>query len=66
MATLQVIKAETDKGLGGEKDVPGTYADLMPRVWKLTGEDRYFQEAVKAAEKLKGGLRRRGSLCSVT
>jgi hypothetical protein len=54
MATLQVIKAETAEGEGGEKDVPGTYADLMLRVWKLTGEDRYFQEAVKAAKKLKG------------
>ncbi|HKG06786.1 MAG TPA: hypothetical protein VKB19_10035, partial [Pedobacter sp.] len=54
MATLQVLKAETAEGEGGEKDVPGTYADLMLRVWKLTGEHRYFQEAIKAAEKLKG------------
>jgi len=53
MSTLKVIKAETAEGAGGEKDVPGTYADLMLRVWKLTGEKKYFQEAVKAAEQLK-------------
>lgn len=54
MATLKVLKAETAEGAGGEKDVPGTYADLMLRIWKLTGEKKYFQEAVKAARKLKG------------
>jgi hypothetical protein len=54
MNTLKVIKAETTEGAGGEKDVPGTYADVMLRVWKLTGEKKYFQEAVKAAKKLKG------------
>ncbi|WP_276088121.1 hypothetical protein [Pedobacter sp. JY14-1] len=54
MDTLKVIKAETSPGQGGEKDVPGTYADLMLRAWKLTGDDKYFREAVKAAKKLEG------------
>ncbi|KQR71189.1 hypothetical protein [Pedobacter sp. Leaf176] len=54
MDTLDIIKAETAEGQGGEKDVPGTYADLMLRMWKLTGESRFFEEAKKAADKLKG------------
>ena len=29
MATLEVLKAETAEGQGGEKDVPGAYAHLL-------------------------------------
>jgi hypothetical protein len=54
MATLEVLKRETQEGEGGEKDVPGAYAHLMIQVWQLTGEKRYFNEAVKAARKLDG------------
>jgi len=54
MDTLNVIKAETAEGAGGEKDVPGTYADLMLRLWKITGECRYLTEAKRAAKKLEG------------
>lgn len=54
MDTLKIIKAETAEGAGGEKDVPGTYADLMFRMWKLTGEQRYYDEAIKSTKKLKG------------
>ena len=54
MDTLDIIKAETAEGEGGEKDVPGTYADLMLRMWKITGDKRFFEEAKKAASKLKG------------
>lgn len=54
MDTLKVIKAETAEGQGGEKDVPGTYADLMLRMWKITGDKKYFNEAKKAARKLEG------------
>jgi len=54
MATLEVIKAETQEGMGGEKDVPGAYAHLMIQVWQITGEQKYFDEAVKAAKKLDG------------
>lgn len=54
MATLEVLKAETEEGAGGEKDVPGAYAHLMIQVWQLTGDKRYFDEAVAAARKLDG------------
>ncbi|MGV3632087.1 MAG: hypothetical protein ACO1O6_12835 [Bacteroidota bacterium] len=54
MHTLETIKAETEPGEGGEKDVPGSYAHLMLEVWELTGEDRFLKEAVKAAQKLTG------------
>jgi hypothetical protein len=54
MATLEVLKAETQEGQGGEKDVPGAYAHLMLQVWQLTGEKRYLDEAVTAAKKLDG------------
>ena len=54
MDTLNIIKAETAEGKGGEKDVPGTYADLMLSLWKITSNDRFFDEAKKAAKKLEG------------
>lgn len=54
MATLEVLKAETEPGKGGEKDVPGAYAHLMIQIWQLTGEEKYFKEAIKAAKKLEG------------
>lgn len=54
MATLEVLKKETQKGEGGEKDVPGAYAHLMIQVWQLTGDRKYFQEAVEAAKTLDG------------
>lgn len=54
MATLEVLKAETQEGQGGEKDVPGAYAHLMIQVWQLTKDKKYFDEAVKAARKLDG------------
>jgi hypothetical protein len=54
MATLEVLKKETQEGMGGEKDVAGAYAHLMIQVWQLTDEKKYFDEAVKAAKKLDG------------
>jgi hypothetical protein len=52
--TLEVVKAETSEGAGGETDVPGIYAHLMLQAWELTKEDRYIEEAKKAAQSLKG------------
>eukprot|EP01037_Dinobryon_pediforme_P007475 gene7475-7539_t len=52
--TLEVIKAETRPGMGGEKDVPGLYAHLMLQAWELTGKKRFLAEAKRAALKLKG------------
>jgi hypothetical protein len=54
MDTLEVVKAETQPGKGGEKDVPGLYAHVMLQAWELTGNKRYLAEAEKAALKLKG------------
>jgi hypothetical protein len=52
METLEIIKEETESGAGGENDVPGSYAHLMLLVFKLTKEERYLNEAKKAAKKL--------------
>lgn len=52
--TLEIIKAETEPGKGGEKDVPGLYAHVMLQAWELTGNKRFLAEAERAALKLKG------------
>lgn len=54
MDTLEVVKAETQPGKGGEKDVPGLYAHVMLQALELTGKKRYLAEAEKSALKLKG------------
>ena len=54
MDTLEVLKAETAEGKGGEKDVPGLYAHVMLQAWELTKDDRFLNEAKKSAKKLKG------------
>jgi hypothetical protein len=54
MDTLEVVKAETQPGKGGEKDVPGLYAHVMLQAFELTGEKRYLAEAEKAAQRLQG------------
>lgn len=54
MDTLEVIKAETAEGMGGEKDVAGIYAHVMLQAWELTQEKRYLKEAEKAAQTLQG------------
>lgn len=52
--TLEVVKAETQPGKGGEKDVPGLYAHVMLQAWELTGQKRYLAEAEKSALRLRG------------
>lgn len=54
MYTLEILKAETKEGEGGETDVAGIYAHVMAQAWKLTKEKRYLEEAKKAARTLKG------------
>lgn len=54
MDTLEVIKAETAPGQGGERDVPGAYAHLMLQAHDLTEDKRYFDEAANALKKLEG------------
>ena len=52
--TLEVIKAESEPGKGGEHDVPGLYAHVMLQAHELTGEQRYLDEALAAASVLRG------------
>ena len=54
MTTLEVLKSETAPGKGGEQDVAGSYAHIMLMAHKLTGEKRFFNEAVKALRSLEG------------
>jgi len=54
MKTLEVLKAETQPGKGGEKDVPGAYAKMLLEMWKLNGDKKYLEEAKKAVEHLRG------------
>lgn len=54
MDTLEIVKAETTPGKGGEKDVPGLYAHIMLQAYELTGKKRYLQEAERSAKKLQG------------
>jgi hypothetical protein len=51
--TLEVIKAETTPGKGGERDVAGLYAHVMLQAWEITKDDRYLKEAETAAQTLK-------------
>ncbi|WP_100341373.1 hypothetical protein [Mucilaginibacter auburnensis] len=53
METLEVIKAETKEGAGGEKDVAGLYAHVMLQVWELTKDKKFFREAEKAAQSMQ-------------
>ncbi|WP_426485234.1 hypothetical protein [Flavobacterium sp. 2] len=50
--TFEIIKAETQPGEGGEKDVPGAYAHLMLLVFELTNDKKYLKEAQRAAKQL--------------
>ena len=52
--TLEVIKAETAPGCGGEHDVAAQYAHVMMQVWELTKEQRFVDEAARAARNLRG------------
>src|SRR6202000_1847515 len=54
MDTLEVVKAETQPGKGGEKDVAGLYTHILLQAWELTGEDKFLREAEKAAKTLQG------------
>jgi hypothetical protein len=52
--TLEIVKAETEEGKGGELDVAGLYTHVMLQAYELTREPRYLQEAIASAERLRG------------
>jgi hypothetical protein len=54
MDTLEVIKAETKPGEGGQQDVGGLYAHVMLQAYELTNEKKYLAEAERSAKTLKG------------
>jgi hypothetical protein len=54
MDTLEIIKAETAEGKGGEKDVAGIYCHVMLQAYELTNEKRYLLEAERSAKSLAG------------
>ncbi|WP_165244435.1 hypothetical protein [Paludisphaera soli] len=54
LRTLEVIKAESAPGRGGENDVGAQFAHLMLQAWDMTGERRFLNEAEAAARPLRG------------
>lgn len=52
--TLEILKGETKEGAGGETDVACLYTHIMLQAWELTREERYLEEAKKAARTLQG------------
>ena len=54
METLEIIKGNKEPGKGGEGDVAGLYAYVMLYAWDLTKDDKYLNEAKKAAKTLQG------------
>jgi hypothetical protein len=52
--TLEVIKAETQPGAGGEHDVGAQYVHVMMQAWTLTKEQCFIEEAERAAQALVG------------
>ncbi|UFH52180.1 hypothetical protein [Spirosoma sp. KNUC1025] len=54
VGTLEVVKAETDSGKGGELDVAGLYTHVMIQAYEFTREQRYLDEAIASAERLRG------------
>ena len=54
MDTLEIVKAETAEGKGGEKDVAGIYCHVMLQAFELTKEKHYLVEAERAAKTLEG------------
>ncbi len=54
MKTLEILKGEKQPGKGGEGDVGGLYAFVMLHAWDITKDDRYLNEAKKAAKSLLG------------
>ena len=52
--TLEVIKAESERGKGGEQDVAGLYSHVTLQAYELTDDRRYLDEAIAAANVLRG------------
>ncbi|MDN3586000.1 hypothetical protein QWY86_04935 [Pedobacter aquatilis] len=53
MDSLEIVKAETEPGKGGETDVAGLYAHVMLKAYELTRSKKYLDEAIRAANRLE-------------
>ena len=54
LKTLEIVRAESAPGKGGERDVAGLYALIMLHAHEMFGEAEYLEEAKRAAAALKG------------
>jgi hypothetical protein len=54
LRSLEVIKAKTKPGEGGEHDVAGLFAHVMLQAYELTKERRYLDEAEASAARIDG------------
>jgi hypothetical protein len=54
LKTLDIIRAESQPGRGGETDVAGLYALVMIHAHELFGTSGYLDEAKQAIERLRG------------
>lgn len=52
--TMEIVKGEAKEGEGGETDVAALYAHVMMQAWDLTKDNKYLQEAKKAAKSIQG------------
>ncbi|GAB3807560.1 hypothetical protein GCM10028819_44670 [Spirosoma humi] len=52
--SLDVVKAETSEGKGGELDVAGLYTHVMLQTYELSKDQRYLNEATASAQRLRG------------
>ncbi|GAC1412441.1 MAG: hypothetical protein NVS2B17_24780 [Candidatus Velthaea sp.] len=52
--TLDIVRAESEPGKGGERDVAGIYALVMLHAHELFGDEVYLAEAERAAASLIG------------
>jgi hypothetical protein len=53
LQSLEIIRAESAPGKGGENDVAGLYALVMLEAYDMTGETSYLDEAKEAARALQ-------------
>jgi hypothetical protein len=54
LKTLEIVRAESAPGKGGERDVAGLYALVMLHAHELFGEPEYLNEARRAATAMSG------------
>ena len=54
LKTLEVRRAESSPGAGGQNDVGGLYARAMLLAWELTRRRMYLDEATRAGRRMDG------------